>query len=809
MQTISRKLLFFAILIIISAALVVGLYWAYASQQWLTERSIQSIESTAHKAGGELSAYVRSLSANLLFLARHEPVRGYIRAAEHGGTDPAEGITAAGWEIHIQRNFADILRVNPSIYQVRLIGVADGGREIVRVERAGEQLRITPPSMLQQKGDRDYFVEALKLAAGQVHYSSIDLNREFGKVERPFRPTLRVMTPVYDDRGLYFGFVVINADVSRLMERYAAALNDGGQLVYVLGDKDQFLVHPEAERRYGTDLGHHFGLADQFSDETATIQRWLGSLAGSSGVDTFAAADDHYITVVKSMLSRHDEIEHYLIGIVETPMAQLKRNVWAGLLPSLGITLLLALAGIVPAWLLARLIVTPLRQLTGEAKRIAGGEWSDLLIEQLPLSRNDEIGQLSQAFVEMQEDIHRREDELSDSASRIGAIVDASSNSIITIDATGAIESVNREFGEMFGYEASEVLGQNVSMLMPSPHREQHDNYLRHHIETGEKRVIGIGRELVALRKDSSQFPCFLAVNRFSFGGNTMFVGTITDISDQRMLHDTLKASDEIRRIMESTDELFISTDEAWRIGYLNPMAMARLAVDAGPLTESDLGERVPELRRADAPFAALAEGEEAEAELWLAGLAGWFIVSCIRRRSSYYWQFVDITSLKNQQLKLEQQTLLLEHKNRELNDFAFIASHDLQEPLRKIRAFGDRLGSRYRDLLDERGQDYLARMNGAAERMSMLITDLLQLSRVSSRAGQFVPTDMAQVVAQVLEVLDQAVAERGAVVQVGRMPVIDADPAQMRQLFQNLIANALKFQLPGQAPRIDIQTVE
>ena len=156
-----------------------------------------------------------------------------------------------------------------------------------------------------------------------------------------------------------------------------------------------------------------------------------------------------------------------------------------------------------------------------------------------------------------------------------------------------------------------------------------------------------------------------------------------------------------------------------------------------------------------------------------------------------------------------ELQTLAsnLEGSNRELQDFASVASHDLQEPLRKVRAFGDLLNSGYGHILVGRGQEYLQRMVNATERMQHLIDDLLTFSRVTSKAEKFVPVDLAVVTADVVEDLESVIEQRGGQVNVGELPTIDADPTQMRQLLQNLISNALKFHKKDQSPLVNIRS--
>lgn len=146
-----------------------------------------------------------------------------------------------------------------------------------------------------------------------------------------------------------------------------------------------------------------------------------------------------------------------------------------------------------------------------------------------------------------------------------------------------------------------------------------------------------------------------------------------------------------------------------------------------------------------------------------------------------------------------------LKLSNQALEDFAFVASHDLQEPLRKIRAFGDRLNTDYKGTLDEAGQDYIRRMQAAAERMQGMLDGLLTYSRITTQGKQFEAVDLNLIVREVLSDLEVRLAQTGGQVEVGELPMVEADPVQMRQLFQNLCGNALKFHRPGVPPQVTI----
>ena len=146
-----------------------------------------------------------------------------------------------------------------------------------------------------------------------------------------------------------------------------------------------------------------------------------------------------------------------------------------------------------------------------------------------------------------------------------------------------------------------------------------------------------------------------------------------------------------------------------------------------------------------------------------------------------------------------------LARSNAELEQFAYVASHDLQEPLRKIMAFGDLLVAEHSDTPSERGHDYPERMQDAARRMQTLINDLLAYSRVTTRGRPFTPVDLTQVANEVLSDLQIRVEQSGGRVELSDLPNIDADPLQMRQLLQNLIGNALKYQRADAAPVVKV----
>jgi PAS domain S-box-containing protein len=165
-----------------------------------------------------------------------------------------------------------------------------------------------------------------------------------------------------------------------------------------------------------------------------------------------------------------------------------------------------------------------------------------------------------------------------------------------------------------------------------------------------------------------------------------------------------------------------------------------------------------------------------------------------------------DVSNLKKTQLRLEQSLRELARSNRELEAFASVASHDLQEPLRRIQNLGERLKSAASPTLVPDSQDYLERILSTTARMRMLIHQLLTYARVTSRPQPFVRVELGGLVREVLADLEVTIEQAGARITVGELPALEADPSQLRQLFQNLLANALKFRSGDVTPLVSIE---
>lgn len=216
--------------------------------------------------------------------------------------------------------------------------------------------------------------------------------------------------------------------------------------------------------------------------------------------------------------------------------------------------------------------------------------------------------------------------------------------------------------------------------------------------------------------------------------------------------------------------------------------------------------------------WGAISSGQTWEGEIRNRAKAGHFywvntcIVPFLNAEGKPY-QYVsiryEITQRKEAEERLLEYAKKLEVSNRELQDFASIAAHDLQEPLRKVRAFSDRVATKYKALIPAEALEYLSRINVSAERMQRLIDDLLMYSRIVTKAQPFKEVDLSEIAQGVLDDLEFRIEQSQGRIDVSELPRIEADPVQMRQLMQNLIANALKFHRQGVPPVVRLTSVE
>ena len=404
------------VVLLLTAALVVGYLFDRGRAEVMERREQEHLKVHANRAADYLIRQVDRLRRDTLFLAGTPPVQGMRRALAAAGTDPEDGSTEAQWRERLEQIFLAFAKARPEYFQLRLIGAADEGLELVRVERSRGELRIAPPGEYQRKGHRYYFEQAATVPVGELFLSRIDLNREHGRIEPEHRPTLRAVTPVRDPAGDLFGMILVNMDMGILFRHLRANLDESEQL-YVVDEEGTFLHHRDREKTFAFDLGHGLGLADMLGEQAARIGDLQPEVGGL--LDLGEGADRETAFVVTRSLTR-DDPERSLTLMVSKPTSQIEQLAGVMRRESLATMGILLLGAVLIALFLVRHLTRSLRQVTQAADAIAHGNYET----PLPPATGNEVGVLVNAFKRMADEVRSRERALAELNRNLEHLVD-------------------------------------------------------------------------------------------------------------------------------------------------------------------------------------------------------------------------------------------------------------------------------------------------------------------------------------------------------------------------------------------------
>ncbi|MGF6538992.1 PAS domain S-box-containing protein [Paraburkholderia youngii] len=396
---------------------------------------------------------------------------------------------------------------------------------------------------------------------------------------------------------------------------------------------------------------------------------------------------------------------------------------------------------------------------------------------------------------------------------RFRQVVEAAPNAMVMLDRDGRIVLVNAQTEKLFGYPRNELVGQSIEVLVPERFRSRHPDYRDAFYSDLRTRPMGAGRDLYARRKDGSEFPVEIGLNPVSTDEGMFVLAAVVDITERRRLEERF------RQVVEAAPNAMVMVDHGGRIVLVNAQTEKLFGYPRNELIGQSIEALVPERFRAHHPayrasfysnltsrpmgagrdlYGLRKDRSEFPVEIGLNPLStdeGKFVLAAV----------VDITARKQAELELLRKTDELARSNKDLEQFAYLASHDLQEPLRAVAGPLQMLQMRYKGQLDNRADEFITHAVDGATRMQALINDLLAYSRVGRSDDARQLTDCAQILAQALKSLSVMMEESGAEVRTETLPALVAIPTHLTLLFQNLIGNAVKFRDKSRPVRIDV----
>lgn len=387
-------------------------------------------------------------------------------------------------------------------------------------------------------------------------------------------------------------------------------------------------------------------------------------------------------------------------------------------------------------------------------------------------------------------------------------LLEAAPDAMVIVDDRGRIALINSQTEKLFGWDRESLLGQPVEVLIPPRFRGAHQGHRNRFFVSPRVRGMGVGLDLYGQRRDGSEFPIEISLSPLTTASGTVVTAAIRDITERKRAQEALVEGQ--KRLSEAQEIAHLGSwewnitqntvrwsDELYRIYGLKPgefpatyeAYIARIHPD----DRARVHEAVQRAYRTGAPFEFEERVVRPSGEIrWLQS-HGRITTDARGQPVRMTGTCQDITGRKRADAELAARAEALERSNEELEQFAYIASHDLQEPLRTVASYAQLLQRRFAQA-DPQAQEFAGFITDGVHRMQRMITDLLAYSRVGRDTEPFTSGALAAALSTALSNLSGAIAESGAVVTHDALPTVAADRAQFAQVFQNLISNAIKF---------------
>jgi PAS domain S-box-containing protein len=405
---------------------------------------------------------------------------------------------------------------------------------------------------------------------------------------------------------------------------------------------------------------------------------------------------------------------------------------------------------------------------------------------------------------------------------RYRGLLEAAPDAMVVVNVAGDIVLLNAQAEKQFGYDSEELVGQQVKNIIPEGFAERIIADGTRSAAEALAQQIGTGIELIGRRKNGTEFPIELMLSPLESPDGILVTAAIRDITARKITEMHLAQMEgRYRGLLEAAPDAMVVVNVGGEIVLLNVQAEKQFGYSRDAL----IGQKVKNIIPEGFAERIIADGTRSAAEA-LAQEIGTGIELTGRRKDGTQFPLEimlspldspdgilvtaairDITARKKAEANLLHKIDELYRSNEELGQFAYIASHDLQEPLRMVASYTQLLSRRYKGKLDAEADEFIAFAVDGANRMQRLIQDLLAFSRVGTKGRDLQHTSSERALRMALQNLRGAIEESGALVTHNSLPDVLADDMQLTQLFQNLIGNAIKYQSPG-IPRVDISAV-
>ncbi|TYK66377.1 response regulator [Colwellia echini] len=814
--SISLQIPIAAFILVVTVTTVISVLFYFETERLLVQQTNSEIIIQSNLVEPMIEQLYEQANSDILFLSRTPPIQGMLKAI----TDNDEHNYLL-WQNRIEQIFSQFLINKTFYYQIRYIGVANNGQELVNVRNDKHSI-VIPNSRLQQKADRAYFQEAINKDPDSVYFSKIELAKNYDKIELPHRAVLRVATPIYNNEtGNVFGIIIINLDFGAYISHLKS--EELRQLSFYLANSDgDYVSHPDNSKTFGFDLNKRYLIQDEFPTLSPIVK---GNIKEFS-LGKVSINESKYVGYYQRVKLNRFDNTHQLNLLVLKDSTKIENTLADYRMRSLLMGVTLATIALAIAIMAARRIATPLQQISNS---LENHDKSSQLSE-LPINSNTEIGVLARSFSNLvkQMQYSLREQKYSallakQSSDQIKAIFSSAAEGFITINEQNIIISFNQAAQKMFAYSEEETIGKNINILMPFNGRpifyEDKD-----HLDNNIINNINTGRKLQGKKKSGELFPIHLAISKVISEQGVVFTGIVRDISKEEQLE--LAQIKSKQALIDANERMTLAADAA-------SLGIWQYEISTGTLTwdkwmhsiyevaEQDFTHNInawqkhvhpDDIKQANASLnEAMKSKTNLDYEFRIITPSG--TIKHIKAMAILKLdnqgdviQFTGVNYDITQRKEIEQQHIdakeLAEDTARHKAEFLASMSHEIRTPMNGILGM---LGLLLRNELTPEQKHRVQLANSSAEALLSLINDILDFSKVE--AGKLdievIDFNLRKLFGDFTESFALKAQEKNIELILDNRAIehshVKGDPGRIRQILNNLIGNAIKFTDTGE----------
>jgi PAS domain S-box-containing protein len=803
----------------LSIALIVGMVFYTESRQLVKDQVVDELKIESQIIKPLIENFYRESTSDITFISHTPPIRGIIQSIEHN--DQSNLLL---WKDRLQETFIEFLKNKPIYKQISYLTIDKNINSVVTVKNQNGKVSEVPRKQLSRDIKLDALKGVLLQEKDRVYFSKIIYKKNAQNDE--MQSSVFVGIPVYTLNHEIFGLVAIEIDFSLFIQRLKKNSLDNVNF-YLANSQGDFIYAPDESRQSNSriNLLQVFPSLNYYLSETSIdTSEQATDIEKSIVISQNKLAYYSSITLTKvDQFGQFEPLHLVIVNNSNTYLQALSNMRFRAVILGLSLAILNLALSIVASKRLIRALLLMTRSVSQYEEQGKIGK--------LPTKENDEVGVLARSFHNLLIKIEQKSTEqknetirAENALTKLHAILNSIADAVININDKGEILSFNLAAEKIFGYQENEVLGSNVSMLMPRNYAVEHDGYLQNYTERGHGKVMGRALELPAMRKDGEKFSMHLSISEIKTQEGVVFTGLIRDITVSKLLEA------ESKRGIQEAKEM------AWRLDFA--LSAPKIGVwDYNINTGvSNWDSRMYELFGFDAysmkppekiwrksihsedidfveeQLSQIAKGGEDlhfEYRIVLPDLVIKFVethAQVLKDNQGHYFRVVgthrDITEQKNLQVLKQGALDMAEHALLLRSQFLASMSHEIRTPMNGVLGM---LGLLEQSQLNKQQHHHLQLASSSAQSLLSLINDILDFSKIE--AGklelEILDFDLRSLLGDFAESMAIKAQEKGLElildVSAVEQSMVKGDPSRLRQILSNLLGNSIKFTDSGE----------